>query len=84
MTSPTAVRRGGGATGAGISTAGDVATYVEALIGGGLLSSELQALRLDSLQPVDADDPQSPQYGLALAQLEQLLATTVPCPGSSR
>ena len=63
----------GWTAGAGISTAGDLATYVEALIGGGLLSSELQAVRLDSLQPVDADDPQSAQSGLTLAQLGPLL-----------
>ena len=71
----------GWTAGAGISTASDLATYVEALIGGGLLSSELQAVRLDSLQPVDADDPQSAQYGLALAQLGPLLGHDGSLPG---
>ena len=71
----------GWTAGAAISTAGDLATYVEALIGGGLLSTELQAVRLDSLQPVDADDPQSAQYGLALAQLGPLLGHDGSLPG---
>jgi D-alanyl-D-alanine carboxypeptidase len=67
--------------GAAISTARDLATYVEAMIGGGLLSTELQAVRLDSLQLVDSDDPQSAQYGLALAQLGPLLGHDGSLPG---
>ena len=42
----------GWAAGAGISTAADLTTYVEALIGGGLLSPGLQQRRLDSVKPV--------------------------------
>ena len=71
----------GWTAGAAISTAGDLATYVEAMIGGGLLSTELQAVRLDSLQPVDADNPQSAQYGLALARLGPLLGHDGSLPG---
>jgi len=71
----------GWTAGAAISTAGDLATYVEALIGGGLLSTELQAVRLASLQPVDTDDPQSAQYGLALARLGPLLGHDGSLPG---
>ena len=51
------------------------------MIGGGLLSTELQAVRLNSLQPVDSDDPQSTQYGLALAQLGPLLGHDGSLPG---
>jgi D-alanyl-D-alanine carboxypeptidase len=71
----------GWTAGAAISTAGDLATYVEAMIGGGLLSTELQAVRLDSLQPVDSDNPQSAQYGLALAGLGPLLGHDGSLPG---
>ena len=71
----------GWTAGAAISTAGDLATYVEAMIGGGLLSPELQAARLDSLQPVDDDDPQSAQYGLGLARLGPLLGHDGSLPG---
>lgn len=41
----------GGAAGAGISTIGDLATWVQALVGGGLLSPALQRQRLQSMQP---------------------------------
>lgn len=71
----------GWTAGAAISTARDLATYVEAIVGGGLLSTELQAVRLDSLQPVDADNPQSAQYGLALARLGPLLGHDGSLPG---
>lgn len=71
----------GWTAGAAISTAADLATYVEALIGGGLLSPELQQERLDSLRPIDDDDPQAAQYGLALAQLGPLLGHDGSLPG---
>ena len=67
--------------GAAISTARDLASYVEAMIGGALLSTELQAVRLDSLQPVESENPQSAQYGLALAQLGPLLGHDGSLPG---
>ena len=54
------------AAGAGISTVGDLATYVEALVGGGLLSEELQRRRLDSIPPPDPAKPDNAAYGLAL------------------
>lgn len=41
------------AAGMGISTAADLATWVEALGGGGLLSDEMQQDRIASLQPTD-------------------------------
>jgi D-alanyl-D-alanine carboxypeptidase len=71
----------GWTAGAAISTAGDLATYVEAMIGGGLLSTELQAVRLDSIQPVDSNNPRSARYGLALAQLGPLLGHDGSLPG---
>ena len=67
--------------GAGISTADDLATYVPALVGGGLLSPELQQQRLDSVRPIDPANPQSPGYGLALAQFGPMYGHTGELPG---
>lgn len=53
------------AAGAGISTASDLATWVEALGGGGLLSEEMQQRRLDSVQP----NGQGGDYGWGLARM---------------
>ncbi len=57
----------GWAAGAAISTASDLADYVEALIDGELLSDDLQADRLDSVTSTDPDDPDAAGYGWALA-----------------
>ena len=46
--------------GGGISTAGDLADYVAALVGGGLPSAELQEQRIASVRPLDPADPASP------------------------
>jgi CubicO group peptidase (beta-lactamase class C family) len=69
--------------GAGISTAGDLADYVEALVGGGLLSPELQEERIASVQPLDPADPASPGYGLALAGFGPLYGHTGELPGTN-
>jgi D-alanyl-D-alanine carboxypeptidase len=69
--------------GAGISTAGDLADYVEALVGGGLLSPELQQERIASVQPFDPADPASPGYGLALAGFGPLYGHTGELPGTN-
>jgi D-alanyl-D-alanine carboxypeptidase len=53
------------AAGAGISTASDLATWVEALGGGGLLSDEMQQERLDSVEP----NGQGGDYGWGLARM---------------
>ncbi|TQJ30630.1 D-alanyl-D-alanine carboxypeptidase [Microbacterium sp. SLBN-146] len=53
------------AAGAGISTASDLATWVEALGGGGLLSDEMQQARLDSVEP----NGQGGDYGWGLARM---------------
>lgn len=67
--------------GAGISTADDLVRYVQALVGGGLLSPETQKVRLDSVTPVDPKAPQGPGYGLALAQFGPLYGHTGELPG---
>lgn len=70
----------GWAAGGAISTASDLATYVEALVGGGLLSEELQAERLASIAPT-ADDPAAPGYGWALATFGPLVGHDGSLPG---
>jgi D-alanyl-D-alanine carboxypeptidase len=67
--------------GAGISTAEDVARYVEALVGGQLLPPALQKQRLDSVVPVDPGNPQSAAYGLAIARFGSLYGHTGELPG---
>ncbi len=69
--------------GAGISTAGDLADYVEALAGGGLLSPKMQQQRIDSVKPVNPSDPASAGYGLALAGFGGLYGHTGELPGAN-
>ncbi|HJX44309.1 MAG TPA: serine hydrolase domain-containing protein [Geodermatophilus sp.] len=69
--------------GGGISTAGDLADHVEALVGGGLLSPELQEQRIASVQPLDPADPASPGHGLALAGFGPLYGHTGELPGTN-
>lgn len=57
----------GWAAGAAISTAADLADYVEALVGGGLLGDDLQADRLASVTSTDPGSPDAAGYGWALA-----------------
>jgi D-alanyl-D-alanine carboxypeptidase len=71
----------GWAAGAGISRANDLARYVKALVGGGLLDKQLQKQRLDSPQPIDPSNPMSPGYGLALAQFGPMFGHTGELPG---
>jgi D-alanyl-D-alanine carboxypeptidase len=54
--------------GGAISTAGDLATYVKALVGGGLLDEPTQRIRLRSIQPTDPSTPGAAGYGLGLAR----------------
>ncbi len=70
----------GWAAGAGISTASDLATYVEALIGGGLLNEEMQAIRIASLKP-SSDAPDAASYGLGLAQFGPMMGHDGALPG---
>jgi D-alanyl-D-alanine carboxypeptidase len=71
----------GWAAGAGISTAGDLVKYAQALVGGGLLNPQMQQQRLASVKPVDPKEPQSAGYGLALAQFGPLYGHTGELPG---
>ncbi|WP_427016982.1 serine hydrolase domain-containing protein [Pseudarthrobacter sp. P1] len=66
------------AAGAGISTAGDLATWVEALAGGGLLDAALQKLRLDSPEPAGTGGA---KYGLSIAKFGELYGHTGELPG---
>ncbi|WP_433601774.1 serine hydrolase domain-containing protein [Nocardia sp. CA-135953] len=54
--------------GGAISTAADLATYVKALVGGGLLDAKMQKTRLDSIQPIDPADPDQAGYGLGIVR----------------
>jgi D-alanyl-D-alanine carboxypeptidase len=67
--------------GAGISTTGDLATFVQALVGGRLLSPTMQQTRLDSIRPIDPADPQGLGYGLALARFGPFYGHTGELPG---
>jgi D-alanyl-D-alanine carboxypeptidase len=54
--------------GGAISTVGDLATYVEALVGGGLLDEKTQRIRLNSIRPTDPAAPGAAGYGLGIAR----------------
>jgi D-alanyl-D-alanine carboxypeptidase len=54
--------------GGAISTPGDLATYVKALVGGGLLSPKMQKVRLNSIRPVVPGQKGGVGYGLGIAQ----------------
>jgi D-alanyl-D-alanine carboxypeptidase len=70
----------GWAAGAGISTASELATYVEALIGGTFLSDALQEQRLSSLAPVSGR-ADAAEYGLALAKFGPMIGHDGSLPG---
>jgi D-alanyl-D-alanine carboxypeptidase len=71
----------GWAAGAGISTATDLADYVEVLVGGGLLTDELQQERLDSLVPNDPERPEGAGYGWGLASFGPMIGHDGSLPG---
>ena len=54
--------------GGAISTPDDLAVYVKALVGGGLLDADTQKLRLESVQPTVAGQAGGVGYGLGIAQ----------------
>lgn len=58
----------GWTAGGAISTPDDLAVYVKALVGGGLLDDATQKLRLASIQPMSAGGPTGIGYGLGLVQ----------------
>jgi D-alanyl-D-alanine carboxypeptidase len=57
------------AAGGVISTADDVATWIEALVTGRVLNSEYQRLWLDSLRPEDPSKPNGQRYGYGISQM---------------
>lgn len=54
--------------GGAISTPDDLARYVKALVGGGLLDKRLQRLRLHSIRPTAPGQPNGIGYGLGIVQ----------------
>lgn len=55
------------AAGGAISTADDLATWMEALVSGTVLDTEYQKLWLDSLRPEDPDAPDGQKYGYGIS-----------------
>jgi len=68
------------AAGAGISTADDLVTWVQALVGGQLLKPDLQAQRLASVQPTSPDSG-SAEYGWGIAKMGPMFGHTGELPG---
>jgi D-alanyl-D-alanine carboxypeptidase len=54
--------------GGAISTPAELATYVKAMVGGGLLDKQMQKVRLNSIRPVVAGQKSGVGYGLGIAQ----------------
>jgi CubicO group peptidase (beta-lactamase class C family) len=71
----------GWTAGSAISTADDLARYSRALAGGGLLSSQMQAQRLASMQPTDPANPTGASLGLGLAKIGPLFGFIGDIPG---
>ena len=57
------------AAGGVVSTANNLATWIQALVGGRVLNSTYQHLWLDSPQPEDPSKPDGQQYGYGIAKL---------------
>ncbi len=57
------------AAGGVISTANDVATWIEALVTGKVLDAKYQRIWLDSLRPEDPNKPQGQKYGYGITQM---------------
>jgi D-alanyl-D-alanine carboxypeptidase len=68
------------AAGGAISTAGDLARYVEALAHGELLGGEMQSARLASIRPTGAD-PDSAGYGFHIAKFGPMIGHDGQIPG---
>ena len=69
------------AAGGAISTTNDLARYVKALGGRGLLNNKMQAVRLASPQPIDPSRPDSPRYGLGIVKYGEMYGHTGELPG---
>jgi CubicO group peptidase (beta-lactamase class C family) len=57
------------AAGGVISTANDLVTWMQALVGGKVLNADYRRRWLDSLQPEDPSKPHGQQYGYGITQL---------------
>ncbi len=57
------------AAGGVISTANDLVTWIQTLVGGRVFNADYQRRWLDSLQPEDPGKPNGQQYGYGIAQL---------------
>jgi len=57
------------AAGGAISTANDLDTWIQALVGGRVFNTAYQRRWLDSLQPEDPSKPDGQQYGYGIARL---------------
>jgi D-alanyl-D-alanine carboxypeptidase len=57
------------AAGGAISTAKDIATWIQALVAGRVLNTAYQRRWLDSLQPEDPNKPDGQRYGYGISQL---------------
>lgn len=71
----------GWAAGAGISTAHDLATWVEALTDGSMLDADMQQQRMASIAPTDPGNPQAPGYGWGIAKMGPMYGHTGELPG---
>jgi D-alanyl-D-alanine carboxypeptidase len=58
-----------GAAGAVISTADDLATWIEALVHGRVLHAAYQRRWLGSLRPTDPSKPDGQRYGYGISQM---------------
>ncbi len=67
--------------GGAISTVDDMKTYVQALVGGGLLDAQTQKVRMDSLQSTDPSSPSAALYGLGIAQVGPFIGHDGQIPG---
>jgi D-alanyl-D-alanine carboxypeptidase len=71
----------GWSAGAAISTAEDLATWVQASGDGTLLDATWQKKRLDSVQSADPSDPGAASYGLGIARFGPVYGHTGELPG---
>jgi len=69
------------AAGAGISTANDLVTYVNAMVRGNLLNPDMRARRLASVRSIDPSNPAAAGYGWNLAKFGSLYGHTGELPG---
>lgn len=69
------------AAGGGISTANELVTWVEALVGGQLLNAEMQKKRLESVQPTSPGERDGALYGLGIAKFGPFYGHTGELPG---